>query len=218
MVALDGFGDDGRVFALIMGGGGAQIEGTHLVFDNPLAAPSRRAAGQVRLTVAVGVEQLGDLGIGELAEIGDTVFLGGFLVDQIALSAIGNIGTRARQLFGPTGLVVECLMQWIPVVGDEGDVAGRDRQMQGRVFGVQDLLYLVAQRFQSPDHDDRLEVLAVHMGLTRLHDDTLAGQVVVGQGRRAAADGEGRHGGRHRGPGEQCTQSHIVPFLKRIAG
>ena len=78
-----------------------------MVLDHLLAAPARGAAGEVGLAVVVGVEQLGDLRILELGEVGDVVLVGGLLVDQIALQRAGRIDTLAVELLVAAGLGVE---------------------------------------------------------------------------------------------------------------
>ena len=85
LVTGDGVGDDGRVGALAVSHRVAQPVGIEVMFDHLLAAPARVATGQVGLAVAVGIEELGELGVLELVDALDAVLFGGFLVDQVAL-------------------------------------------------------------------------------------------------------------------------------------
>ena len=79
----------------------AQAVGLDVVVNHRFAAPARSAAGQIGLAVAVGVEQLGDLGIFQLLDVGDVVLLGGFLVDQVALRGAVDVDAFAVELGAP---------------------------------------------------------------------------------------------------------------------
>jgi hypothetical protein len=107
----------------------AQAVGVQLVLDHALAAPAGVAAGQVGLAVAVGVEQLGDLRVLELRDVGDLVLVGGLLVDQVALQRAGGVRVVAPQLGVAAGVLVVVGVQRVPVVGQEGAVAVGDGQV-----------------------------------------------------------------------------------------
>ncbi len=100
-------------------------------------------------------------------------------------------------------------MQRVPMVGDERDLAVGGRQVQRRVFGVENILHVITQGLHRLDRDDGLEVLAVYLGLAGLHGDALARQMIVGAGRKAG-HGNGRRDG---GPGEKSLHTGLLlPF------
>lgn len=68
---------------------GQSIRGK-LVVDRTFAAPARVTASQIRFTVAVGIEQFGDLRIFQLRDVGDFVLVGSFLIDQVTLCRAVN--------------------------------------------------------------------------------------------------------------------------------
>src|SRR3546814_3069552 len=59
------------------------VVGLEVVGDHLLAAPARRTGDQVRLAVAVGVEELLDVVLRHVLDVVDVVRLGGLLVDQV---------------------------------------------------------------------------------------------------------------------------------------
>ena len=159
------------------------------MFNRGLAAPAGVAAGQVGLAVAIGVKQGGDFRVFELLDIGDLVFFGRFLVDQIALHGAVGVFTLAVQLVSATGVFVEVGVQRIPVVGHEGGVAIGDGDVGGGVFHLFNRLHVVAQLLQRAVDQQGLEGLFRYRALQRLHLDALAGQVLCAGAGSGQANG-----------------------------
>ncbi|MOA41303.1 hypothetical protein D3C78_1632500 [compost metagenome] len=124
-----------------------------------LAAPAWRTAGQVGLAVAIGIEQLGNIGIFQLFNVGDVVFIGGFLVDQIPLCRPVDVNPFTVK-FGVTacGLVL-IGVQRIPVNRQEGRVAGGDGSVGDVVVHFPGVFNVIAQLFQRLADQQRLEGL-----------------------------------------------------------
>ncbi|CVA30751.1 Uncharacterised protein [Serratia marcescens] len=174
-VAGDGVGDHRRVVALVVLDGVAQAVGLDVVVDHRFAAPARGAAGQIGLAVAVGVEQLGDLGILKLLDVGDVILLGGLLVDQVALRGAVDVDAFAVELgVAACGLVL-IGVQRIPVDRDKGRVAGGDRGVGDVVIHFTRFFHVVTQFFQRLADQQRLEGLFGNGALHRLYRDPLAG-------------------------------------------
>ena len=105
---------------------GQSIRGK-LVVDRTFAAPARVTASQIRFTVAVGIEQFGDLRIFQLRDVGDFVLVGSFLIDQVTLCRAVNKYSFTIKFLIATGSFVHVVMQWRPVHCGEGCIAGSKR-------------------------------------------------------------------------------------------
>ncbi|MNF92835.1 hypothetical protein D3C84_754920 [compost metagenome] len=89
LVARDHVGHQCRVGPDLLGDRGSQSSAIEQFFYDALAGPARRAAGKVGLAVTVGIEQLRDGRVLQLAYVGDSMFIRGVLVDQVALQGVG---------------------------------------------------------------------------------------------------------------------------------
>ncbi|MNV63732.1 hypothetical protein D3C71_1563390 [compost metagenome] len=206
-VAGDGVGNQRRITALHVGHRVAELEGLELVLDHGLAAPAGVAAGEVGLAVAVGVKQLGQLGVAELADVGDLVLLGRLLVDQITLRSILRISPRARQLGVAARIFVEVGVQRIPVVGHERGVPVGNRHVGCGVLDLLDGLHGVAQLLQRAAHQQGLKGFFGNRALQRLHGDALAGQVF---GMRGASKAERQQAGAQQAAGGEGGCETVV--------
>ncbi|SDZ22395.1 hypothetical protein SAMN05421547_11519 [Delftia lacustris] len=196
LVARDGVGDQRRVGALLVGHGVAQLVGRQVMLDHGLAAPARRAAGEVGLAVAVRVEQLGDLGVLELAEVGDLVFVGRLLVHQVALGGVVRVHALAEQLGVAARVLVVVGVQRVPVRGQESGIAIGNRHVGRGVLDLLEGLHVVAQLLQGLHDDEGLEALFGDGALQWQHLHALSGLFVgrpcAGAGQRnACGDGAG---------------------------
>ena len=215
--AGDGVGDQRRVSTLLVRDGGAQAVGVQVVFDYRLAAPAGVAARQVGLAVAVGVKQLGDLGVLELLQVGDFVRVGRLLVDQVALRGVARINALAVELAVAARVLVVVGVQRVPVVGHEGGIAIRQRHVGRGVFHFLDGLHGVAQLLQGAADQQGLEGFLGDGALQRLHADALARLVV---GLRGGADAQG-HAASDQGAVEGGFLHRSISFKvggKRVAG
>ncbi|MNT42135.1 hypothetical protein D3C72_1785350 [compost metagenome] len=140
-----------------MGDAAFQAQALEVFVDGQLATPAGVAAGQVGLAVAVGVKQLGDLGILELHDVGDLVFVSRGLVDQITLRGIGGKHAFAVEHLGAAVAVVKPLVQRNPVVGHEGGIALGHHHVFGTIFEALGGFDAVAQLFECARNDQGLE-------------------------------------------------------------
>ena len=129
------------------------------MLDDGLAAPAGAGADQVGLAVAGGVKQPGQLGVSELADFGDVVLVGGFLVDQVALRRAGRVHAPARELDVAAGGFIELGVMRVPVVGHEGGVAVGHGNVRCGVFDFLDGLHVVAKLRERTADQQRLESL-----------------------------------------------------------
>ncbi len=197
----NGVGNQRRIVALRVGHRVEQLEGAQLVVDHGLATPAGAGSDEVGLAIAGGVEQLGQLRVGELAQVGDLVAVGGFLVDHVALAGARGIHAFARQLGITTSAFVELRMVRVPVVGHEGGVAAGHGDVRQRVLDFLDRQHVVAQFSQSAGHQNGLESFFGQRALQGQHLDAFAGQV----GRGVGAEAQGQQAG-----GEQGASCEVV--------
>ena len=97
-----------------------------MVVDGGLTAPARVTAGQIRFTVAVAVKQFGDFRVFQLFNIGDVVFLSGFLVNQIPLSGVHDIIPFAVEFIVTSGRFVLGIVQRHPAYCHKGGITVGD--------------------------------------------------------------------------------------------
>ena len=167
--------DQCRVVALHVAHGVAQLEGGQLVLDHGLAAPARVGAQQVGLAIAIGVEQAGELGVGQLADVRDLVLVGGALVDHVTLRSAGGEHALARELGVAARRLVELGVVRVPVVGDEGGIALGHRDVGQRVVHLAEGLHVVAELLQGLHHQQGLKVLFDQRTFQRQHAHAFAG-------------------------------------------
>jgi hypothetical protein len=89
------------------------------------------------------------------------VIFGGFLVDQVVLGAVGYVRSLPRKPGITTGFFKKRLAQGIPVVGEKGNIAVADSEVEIRVPGMLHRFDVEAQLLQC-FHRNRLGLYAVY--------------------------------------------------------
>ncbi|MNN43669.1 hypothetical protein D3C81_1579170 [compost metagenome] len=189
-----------------------QVVGLHVVGNDQFAAPAGVATGEVGLAIAIGVEQLGKLGLFQVGDVLDVVLIGGLLVDQVALQHAGHDVASLDHVLVATGLLVEAGVQFVPQVDAEVGIAVADRQYHRGVFGLLGLLHVVAQLSQALHSDFATETLFIDRWERRgdLHPlPRLVGGCTGTQARYAKRQGAG---GLKQTTGERGLAHLRVPF------
>src|SRR5690606_22351839 len=104
-----------------------QTVSLELMIDHHLAAPTRVATSKVSLAITIAVKQRSELGILQLGYVGNAVFVGSDLVDEIALGRAGYISSLAVELGIIPGLLILVFVERIPVESEKGRIAAGDR-------------------------------------------------------------------------------------------
>ena len=167
-----------------------------MMVDGPFAAPAWVAAHQIGLAVAIAVEQRRQLGILELAQVGDAVLGCGLLVDEVPLGGTGHIGALTEEHLVTPCLLVLVVLQRYPVEGEEGAVPLRHRGVGHVVVHLLGGLHLITEAPHQLADQQALEGLLRQGALQGLHLDPLPRQLGAGHGERT----------QQLGTQQQCAQ------------
>ncbi|MCY1361813.1 hypothetical protein D9M69_485000 [compost metagenome] len=195
-----------------------QVVGFHMMADDQLAAPARVAAGQIRLAVAIGVEQLGDLRLLQVGDVLDVVGIGSLFVDQVSLEYPGHDVTGLYHDLVTAGLLVELVVQLVPQVHGEIGVAIGQGHHHHAVLGLFRFLDLVAQFAQAFHRHLATEALLGDGGEDRRDLDTLAGLVGRGAGAEGGDCQAQRSSALQEAAGKLGSMHRLVPFFCFMSG
>ena len=148
--------------------------GFQLFIQRCFTAPARCTTGQIGFAVAVGIKQFGQLRVFQLFDIGDVIFLSGFLIDKPALRSTGHVSAFAIKDFVATGGFVHFIMQRRPVDGGELRIPCGKRGVADVVIDFARWLNVVAQFFQRLAHQFSLEGFFADGALNRRYADAFA--------------------------------------------